>query len=253
MATLDPVLVGDVFQHREEFLKQGPAAPGVDHVLVFLQGGGVELGPLRLGAAQIFLRQQPAEQGAIGQKCNPVIMTERRHPRFGPTIDQRVLHLVRDDADAVICDDAQPLGVEIGQGEVANLAFVTQIGEMLERVEVAFVAVIPPMELEQVETVDTHSAPRDADRFLDGAPCHPAGIRHPFGERLDLRQPLGSAARGEPAPELADQILGRAVMIGEVPAGESGIVIGEHRLDRARRVDGAMGAGNLPHPVEDAA
>ena len=148
----------------------------------------------RCGSARprYFSDSSPPSKRAIGQKCNPVIVTERRHPRFGPAIDQRVLHLVRDDGDAVIGDHAQPLGVEIGQGEVANLAFVTQIGEMLERVEIARVAVVPPMELEQVETVDTHSAPRDADRVLDGAPCHPAGIRHPFGERLDLRQPLGS-------------------------------------------------------------
>src|SRR5437660_10075946 len=59
--------------------------------------------------------------------------------------------------------------------------------------------------------------------------------------------------RGELAAEIPDQILGRAVMVGEVPGGEPGIVIGEHRRDRARRVDGAMRARDLPHPVEEAA
>ena len=33
----DAIFVGDRLEHRQQFLEQGPAAPGVDHVLVFLQ------------------------------------------------------------------------------------------------------------------------------------------------------------------------------------------------------------------------
>ncbi len=33
----DRVLVGDLFQPREQLLEQRPAAPSVDHLLVFLQ------------------------------------------------------------------------------------------------------------------------------------------------------------------------------------------------------------------------
>ena len=44
--------------------------------------------------------------------------------RRGPPVDQRVLHLVGNDADAVVGDDAQSFGIEIGQREVADLAFV---------------------------------------------------------------------------------------------------------------------------------
>src|SRR5207247_7812863 len=76
---------------------------------------------------------------------------------------------------------------------------------------------------------------------------------HPFREGLDLRQPLLAMARGELAAEMPDQILGRAVMIGEVPGGEPGITVGRHRLDRTRPVDRTMRARHLPHPVEDAA
>jgi hypothetical protein len=59
-----------------------------------------------------------------------------------------------------------------------------------------------------------------------------------------------SASAASPRP---DEILGRAVMVREVPGGEPGIVIGEHRLDRACRIDPAMAAGDLPHPVEQPA
>ena len=63
----------------------------------------------------------------------------------------------------------------------------------------------------------------------------------------------GAVARGELPAEGADEILGRAVMVGEVPGREPGVMIGEHRRDRPRRVDRAMRAGYLPHPVQDAA
>src|SRR5215469_10509561 len=57
----------------------------------------------------------------------------------------------------------------------------------------------------------------------------------------------------EPAAKGADEILRRAIMIGEVPRGEAGVVIGEHLLDGARRVDMAVDARDLPHAVQDAA
>ncbi len=47
-----------------------------------------------------------------------------RHPRLRSAIHQRVLHLVRDDADAVLGDDGEPSGVEIGQAEMPDPAFL---------------------------------------------------------------------------------------------------------------------------------
>jgi hypothetical protein len=61
---------------------------------------------------------------------------------------------------------------------------------MPERVEVAPVAVIPPMELKEIEAVHTHSRERDRDRILDDPPRHPARMRNPFCGLLDLRKPF---------------------------------------------------------------
>src|SRR6516162_11640408 len=122
---------------------------------------------------------------------------------------------------------------------------------MVERVEIALVAVVPPMELEEVETLYTHTPTRDVDCLFDDASRHPAGMRHPFGESLDFRQPLGPVKGSETAAEVADEGLGRAVMIGEIPGREPGVVVGEHLVDRPHRVDRAMRTGDLPHPVED--
>ena len=46
--------------------------------------------------------------------------------------------------------------VEVRQREMMNLTLALQIGEMFERVEVALVAIVPPMELKKVEAVDAH-------------------------------------------------------------------------------------------------
>jgi len=57
----------------------------------------------------------------------------------------------------------------------------------------------------------------------------------------------------ETLSELTHEILGRSIMVGKVPGGEPGVVIGEHFRDRARRIDMAVCARYLPHAVEHAA
>jgi hypothetical protein len=58
---------------------------------------------------------------------------------------------------------------------------------------------------------------------------------------------------GELASEVSDEVLGRAVMIGEVPSGKPRIVKREHLCDCAGGLDVAVGARDLPHPVQKAA
>src|SRR6516165_1162141 len=124
---------------------------------------------------------------------------------------------------------------------------------MFERIEVALVAVIPPMELDEVEAFHAHSRERDADRILDDAPGHPARTRNPLCKRLNFLESLSPMTSGELAPEGSNKVLGRAVMVGEVPSCEPSVVIGEHLIHRATGGDGAMCAGDLPHSVEDTA
>lgn len=52
----------------------------------------------------------------------------------------------------MIGDHAKALGVEIGEREMADPAFLPEVAEMLQRVQVAIVFVIPPMELRNCST-----------------------------------------------------------------------------------------------------
>ena len=74
-----------------------------------------------------------------------------------------------------------------------------------------------------------------------------------IANRLDLRKPLRPMTGCELAPELSDEILGRTVMIREVPRSETRLVVGKHLGDGASLFDVAMRAGDLPHAVENAA
>ena len=38
----DAMPIGDCLERRQELLEQGPAAPGVDHLFVFLQARGIQ-------------------------------------------------------------------------------------------------------------------------------------------------------------------------------------------------------------------
>ena len=100
-----PVLAGDPRDGGKQLLEQRPAAPGIDHLLVFAQRGRVQLGSAGLGAPEIFFGQQAAENRAVGQQSDAVLAAPRRHAPVGTPIDERILHLVRDDRDAVFGDD----------------------------------------------------------------------------------------------------------------------------------------------------
>jgi len=89
-----PVFVGDLLQNREQLLEQRPVPPSVEHVFVFPQRGGVEFGSTRLRAAEIFLREQAAEQGAVSEERHRMIRAESGHPNLRAAVDERVLHLV---------------------------------------------------------------------------------------------------------------------------------------------------------------
>ena len=86
-----------------------------------------------------------------------MIRAESGHSNLGAAVDERVLHLVRYNPNAVIRDNAQTLGVEVGEREMANFALALQVGEMFERFEIARIVIVPPVKLQQVETLDAHS------------------------------------------------------------------------------------------------
>src|SRR5262245_38104606 len=75
---------------------------------------------------------------------------------------------------------------------------------------------------------------------------------NPLRKGPDFRKPFDPETSGEAAAEIANQVLGWTVMVGKVPRREASLVIGEHLFYRALAIDRTVGAGNLPHPVQNA-
>jgi hypothetical protein len=80
--------------------------------------------------------------------------------------------------------------VEVGQPQVAQLAGGAQRGQVLQRVQVAQVAVLPPVELQQVQRLCVHAPARHVHSPLDYLAGHWPRRWHPFGEGLHLLQRL---------------------------------------------------------------
>jgi hypothetical protein len=70
---------------------------------------------------------------------------------------------------------------------------------------------------------------------------------------MNLGETLTAFALGTFAAELADEILCRSVVVGQIPRGKPGTVIGEHLGDGGPRLDATVGSGYLPHTVEQSA
>ncbi len=113
-----------------------------------------------------------------------MVAAEGRHSRLGSAVDERILHLVGGYAYSLADDDFEAFSIEVREREVLYFPFMLKIGELLERVEVVAVGIVPPMELQQVERLDSHTPQRYAHRVFDDPSCHPARMRYPFREGL---------------------------------------------------------------------
>jgi len=109
------------------------------------------------------------------------------------------------------------------------------------------------VELKKVEGFGGHPSPRGGDGGFDHCPRHRPRARYPLGAELEVRQRRPASLGGVPAAKLTDEVLGRSVMVGEVPGREAGLDMGGHAFERLLAFDAAVGAGDLPHAVQDAA
>ncbi len=122
---------------------------------------------------------------------------------------------------------------------------------MGQGIEIGGVLVIPPVELQQIQSVHTHPPQGDGDIVLDNGPGHGARSGHPLGKSLDVSECFCPTRCRQLPPELADKIFRWAVMVGQVPGGEARIEIVKHVLERSLRIDTPVGARDLPHPIQD--
>src|SRR2546425_841714 len=114
----DTMRIGNLLQHPQQLLEQLPASPGVDHLFVLPQTGRVERGTARLGLPKVGIGQQATTERPIREQRYVVLLTEWSHAHLRSEVDERILHLIRHNPDAVLCDGLYMGRVKVGEGEV---------------------------------------------------------------------------------------------------------------------------------------
>ena len=116
------VLAGNHVQGRKQGLQDGPAADDIDEALV------LRLAPIRdlgwLGSAVPSVGEEAACKRAIGEQPDAVLEAERAHRTCGAPVEQRERDLVGDDRYPMLHDQAQVIGIEVGDAKLADDALL---------------------------------------------------------------------------------------------------------------------------------
>ena len=75
----------------------------------------------------------------------------------GTPVEEGEADLVRNNLDAVLHQHAKMRGVEIGDAEMPDQPFLLQPHQLGHGVEIAGMLVVPPVELQEIETIDTEA------------------------------------------------------------------------------------------------
>ena len=151
------MLLGDILETAQQFLEELPPAPSIDHLFIFLKAGCLQRPLARLTPAKKLFRQQPAAHCPIGQQLDVMRLAKRDHLDLWPAVNQGELDLIGNDGDVVLGNDSEMLSIKVGQGKMANLAFFFEIGEVFECIQIAFVAVVPPVKLQEIKRLHIHA------------------------------------------------------------------------------------------------
>src|SRR5206468_5726698 len=99
-----------------------------------------------------------------------------------PAIEQRERHLVRDDRHAVLDEQAEMIAVEVRHAELADPTLAAQSIELEHGVDVSGMPIVPPVELQQVDTREAEALQTLLDPFANDTRRHRPGKRAPLGE-----------------------------------------------------------------------
>ena len=205
-------------ERRQEALQGLPAARRLDEAKVLHLAPVGDLALRGGGAAQPALRQQAAAKGAVGQQTDVVLHAECGHPGRGPPVQHRKTDLVGNDRQAVPHQQAQMAGVEVGHSQVRDRSFPAEPFEFGHRIDVAGMPELPPVELQQVQAIDTQAFETLPDPGADHIRRHGARRGNPL--RKDFRSCRCTFA--ESAEKAAGDQLGAAIVIRHVECIEPG-------------------------------
>ena len=230
-------------------MKRRPTAARINEALVFHPAPIGDL--VRFIGANPAIAEEPAAQRAKGQQLDVVVQCDLRQAARRAPVQQRKTDLIAGDFDPLFQRQPQVIGVEIGQTDFTNQAFLAQPHQARQRVQIFGRLILPPVELHAVHPWQIQPTQRGFNPGPDVIQRHFARRRAPFrqdrwGCLASLSQQLVGFARDN---------LGAAIVVGHVETVETVTGVIGQRLGCGIQVEGfpvTFPIGHLPKASDDA-
>src|SRR5262249_47814666 len=163
-----------------------------------------------------------------------------------PAVDHRILHLMRGDGSASGEDLRQALPIEVRQADMSDLPGPAQLVEPDGRFDINPNAVVPPMELDHIETLQSEARERSIHsphNVASRVSRQSIEIGNIF--RVNLYAGSGARAPLSPLEESADQRFDAGVDIRAIKRRDACLDESIHIVQGGRFVDRPVAAGQL--------
>ena len=172
------------------------------------------------------------------------------HAPFRAAVQHRVLHLVGHDRHACAQYLFQTRDVKVGQADVPDFSGPSQVVQAQSRLHIAWRAIVPPVELDQVQPFQAQSPERPVYRRLHVGPGQgPQAVQ--VGHILGVDLYSGQCVPVAPE-KVADQRFDPCIDISAVEGSDAGLDAPEHVIKRLFAIDGSVTTGKLPPAFDQA-
>ena len=79
-----------------------------------------------------------------------MLLTIFCHLDHGPSVNERVLNLIGHHPYSFVGDSLKMVGIKVGQGQVSDLALLSQLCQMSEGIQIPGIVIVPPVELQKI-------------------------------------------------------------------------------------------------------
>ena len=195
-----------------------------------------------------MIGQEPAGEDAVGKETNTAFPGKCGEIARGAPVKKRILHLRRRDIGD-LAEFGQMRCIEIRNADQVYFALAPQRIQLLNRLDMTGHAVVPPMELHEVQPFKSQSGQGPVNASLDlrrGERRQTVAVGNELRVYPDAVQPVLTAGPRKFGPESAENFLDAGVDVGAIEGADPGIGEKNHVGNRPCCIDPAMVARKLP-------
>src|SRR5215212_649058 len=235
-------------------LEEVPAAAIIDDKLVFRQRAIFER-ETRLGTTEPIIAQKSTGNRTITQEMHAPITAQGDHAVLRPVVQQGILNLHAHERHAGVQQRSALGGVEVRAADETDLALPLKLGQPEGAVDASRYAIVPPMILDEVETLHPEPVQRAVDRGghigLFQA-RQEVEIGYEFRMHFEAVQRFAALAPEHGCAQMAQQFLDAGINVGAIKGDYAGAKKLVEILDRCFALDLSVTSRELPAAMDHA-